>query len=146
MADDESRFGLDKLQDHERPLGALGADSLSAPYVPCKSLKDAQAVPDGVVILQGDDGGQIYVVCPASQVACTAEALADLLQDLDGLAWNNPEMAHIYYERRPIGSGIAGGMGGAFVASGPWVHAAFVELQLKDRIVDVLQGRRARIR
>jgi hypothetical protein len=143
MADDD--LAPKRLADHERPLGAFGADS-STPYSPLRSLEEAQAVPDGVVILQGDEGGQIYVVCPAAQVRCSTEALETLLLDLDALAWNEPESAHIYFERKPVGAGVAGGMGGGLVAAGPWIHEAFVKLLLSESIGEVLRGNRRRIR
>jgi hypothetical protein len=55
-----------RLDPDERPLGRLQAESLGPAYVPLKSLEEAKAAPDGVAILQGDDGGQIYLVCPAA--------------------------------------------------------------------------------
>lgn len=57
------------------------------PFVPLPSLADARDVPDGVVILEGDYGGQIYVVAPAARVACSEGALQLLLRDLDDIAW-----------------------------------------------------------
>jgi hypothetical protein len=67
-----------------------------------------------------------------------------LLHDLDHVAWdcNNGEGAGVHYERLPVGSGVGGGMGGAVVRDGVWVHNEFVELGMADVIADVIEGRR----
>ena len=112
-----------------------------------KALDEAKALPDGVAILQGDDGGQIYVVSPASKVACSANTLRDLLVDLDAIAWrgNQGDMRNVFYERLPLGTGVAGGMGGGHVGIEPWIHEEFVRAGLQAKILDVLAGRRSRI-
>jgi hypothetical protein len=122
--------------------------SNALPYSPLKSLTEARAVSDGVVILQGDDGGQIYVVCRASEVSCGVEVLDGLLLDLDDIAWpgNDPTKRRVFYERLPVGAGVAGGMGGGRVTDEPWIHKEFVKLRLAPRIIEVLQGKRDRIR
>jgi hypothetical protein len=124
------------------------ADARGIPFVPLHSLAEARAYPDGVVILQGDDGGQIYVVCPASEVRCDEAALESLLVDLDEIAWpsNPPDMRRVLFERISPGCGVAGGMGGGRVTEGPWVHPEFDHAGLAAAVVSVLRGERARIR
>jgi len=149
MSNEEKKpFVLDSLPEHERPLGRIIADADGPRYSPLRSLDEARAVSDGVVILQGDDGGQIYVVCPASEITCSAEALDALLRDLDQIAWpdNDPSMARIYYERLAQGAGICGGMGGGLVADGRWIHDQFVKMKLSGPIREVLRGARTRIK
>src|SRR4029453_14376529 len=51
--------GVNKEQDHSSPLRALMAEATAAPYQWFDSLLDAQRSGNGVVILEGDDGGQI---------------------------------------------------------------------------------------
>jgi hypothetical protein len=82
------------------------------------------------VILQGDNGGQTYLVARAVDVRGSVEALEQLLVDLDEQAWlgNDTNSRRIYYERRSIGSGIASGMGGARVSQAPWILEEFAEL------------------
>jgi hypothetical protein len=111
------------------------------------SLEEAQADSAGVVILQGDDGGQIYVVCPAARVVWGTEELDQLLRDIDELEWpgNDPDMARIIYERAAIGSGVAGGMGGGVVSDGPWIHSRLRDSGLVSEIESVLAGRKPRI-
>jgi hypothetical protein len=146
MSDSKARklFLPVKIDDHERPLGRMMADAGQCTYLPLRSLEDARALPDGFVVLQGDDGGQIYVVCRASQVSCSMEALETLLRDLDEIAWpgNDPDMRRVFYERLPEGAGVAGGMGGGLVTNEPWVHKMFVAAGLKDAILGVLRGER----
>jgi hypothetical protein len=113
-------------------------------YVALHTLSEAQAVTDGVVILEGDYGGQIYVVARAALVRCTDRALRQLSSDLDGQEWDDPEGARVYFERRAVGTGVAGGMGGAVVGDSVWVHPRLEG----DRaaVEEVLDGRRTRLR
>ena len=129
----------DVLPDHESPARRMIADAHGGSYRAVKSLADAKATPDGVVVLEGDYGGQIYVVVRASRVACSAEVLQRLLAELDATEWDDPEGARVYYEVQPIGSGIRGGMGGAFVADAIWVHPRLAPLQ--PAIAEVVSGR-----
>jgi hypothetical protein len=133
-------FVPEPMADYERPLGRMIADSTGGPFHPLRSLDEAKAIPEGVVILQGDDGGQIYVVCPATSVVCSPETLERLLQDLDEIAWpdNPPDMRHVFYERLPPGAGVAGGKGGGHVDRVPWIHGDFVRAGLSQKILDVL--------
>lgn len=78
-------LNVEVLPDHESGLRRMMADASSEPYVAFRTLVEAQAHPEGVVILEGDYGGQIYVVARAASVGCSEEALARLLAELDGL-------------------------------------------------------------
>jgi len=117
------------LPEHESALRRMMSDASSEPFAPLRSLQEAQGVPDGVVILEGDDGGQIYAVVRAADVRCSELTLQLLLQDLDAQEWNDPSMAHVYYERRPAGSVVAGGRGGGQVMGGLWVHPRLRHLE-----------------
>jgi hypothetical protein len=130
----------------ERPLASFQAEASGKPYQPLSSLAEAKQYSDGVLILQGDDGGQIYVVVRAIDVKCPAEALQKLLIDLDEIAWpdNDTDMRRIYYERRPTGYRITGGMGGGLVSETPWIHEEFADLV--PTVLGVLNGERSRIR
>ena len=148
MKDKEPLENFDILPAHESGVRRMLSDAHGIPYHPLHSLEEAKLFPDGVVILEGDDGGQIYVVCFASLVKCSEDILDQLLRDLDEIAWpeNDPDMAKIFYERHPTGAGIAGGMGGALVTEDIWVHNEFVKLQLDDAVREVIAGQRNRIR
>jgi hypothetical protein len=146
MADSEGIAVPNPLLDHESGLRRLMADAAGEPYVAYTSLAEASADPHGAVILEGDDGGQIYVACPASSVRCSEEDLQRLLNDIDAFAWNDPDAAAVRYERRPGGSGIAGGMGGARVMAGVWVHEELQQLGLEAAIGEVLAGERQYLR
>jgi len=65
------------------------ADAEGISYTAFKTLSEAQLEPEGVVILEGDDGGQIFVVCPAHKVQCSQQTLKRLLLDLDAKTWDS---------------------------------------------------------
>jgi hypothetical protein len=121
-------------------LRRLIADTHGYPYEAVESLEAARAFADGYVILQGDFGGQIYLVCPASQVGCPEAQLRSLLSDLDKLAWREPEGARLLFERHPVGEPIVGGMGGGEATGQLWLHKDFEKLRLRPAILAVLSG------
>jgi len=125
--------------DLERGVRSLIAESRNEEHISYRTLTDAKSDPDGVVIFEGDDGGQIYLVARASFVSCAESQLQRLLAELDALRWADPDSARVYYERLPVGSGVAGGMGGGRVAREVWIHA---ELKAHESAVrHVLQGK-----
>jgi hypothetical protein len=111
-----------------------------SPFLLLNTLDEARSHKDGVVILAGDDGGQTYLVCLASQVACAEHNLELLLQDLDEIAWpgNHPDMRYIHYMTGTASTRVSSGEA--------WIDPMFVELGLVPVILEVLHGRRARIR
>jgi hypothetical protein len=135
-------FVPEVLADHESGLRKMKAESDGTAYVSFKTLAEAKSNPNGVVILEGDDGGQTYVVCQASKVKCSENVLRQLLSDLDSKKWNDPDMAHIYYEQKRIGEGVFG-KGGAVVGTEIWIHKEFDEIA--GSIRDVIEGRREKL-
>jgi hypothetical protein len=135
-------FVPETLSDSESGLRKMKAEADGTSYVSFKSLADAQSNPNGVVILEGDDGGQTYVVCPASKVKCSEETLRQLLSDLDSKKWDSPDMAHIYYEQKRMGEGVFG-KGGAVVGTEIWIHKEFNEFA--GAIRDIIEGRRPKL-
>lgn len=111
------------------------------------SFKKAADTPDAYVIMEGDDGGQIYLSCPMKLVNCSEETLHTLLKDLDTIAWdcNEGEGRGLFYEKLFPGDGISGGMGGGDVEEGLWIHEEFIDLQLYDEIHEVILGNKERI-
>lgn len=85
-------------------------------------LNDARSDPDAVAIFEGDWGGQIYAVVRVSCIRCSEAQLNDLLEQLDGLGWSEPDGASVYFERHRPGQGIAGGMGGGQAPLEVWIH------------------------
>jgi hypothetical protein len=111
------------------------------------SLEEAKLFSDGVVIFEGDDGGQIYIVCPAARIECSTEILERLLRDLDHISWSSNDLnsARLFYERLPVGAPVFGGIGGATVEDDVWIHQSFTDSGLDDPIREVIGGRRSRI-
>jgi hypothetical protein len=145
MAVTKDTSGRDELPEHEDGLRRMVADAHGAGYEAVPSLAEAQRSRDFAVVMQGDDGGSIYLTCPANLIRCTEEALNRLLLDLDRQAWNDPSSAAVVYELAPVGAGIAGGTGGGVVVAGVWLHPDLEARNLRDAVEAVLAGRRDRI-
>ena len=135
----------ENLLDHQSGLRKLEAESSQREYVSFSSLDEARRAEFGVVILEGDDGGQIYVVCPARLVKCDEDALQQLLCDIDACVWNDPTSTRLCYEKLPPGSGVAGGMGGGLVQDSIWVHPKLKQLGLLEGVKRVIDGRTTRL-
>jgi len=122
MNDKKNKDDQPRLEDQESGLRSLLTEASGETYTSYKSLAEAKIDPNGVAILEGDYGGQIYVVVRAKDVKCDDNLLFDLLQYLDRIEWDDPDGASIYYESRPVNSGVAGGMGGGAVMDKIWIH------------------------
>jgi len=131
--------------ERKSSMRGVMADAEGIDHPTFDSLSEAQSDPRGTVVLEGDDGGQIYVVARASKVTCSEETLLQLLRDIDAREWpsNSPDMAHLCFEAKEIGEGVAGGMGGGLVQEHPWVHTRLKFLE--TAICDVLSGKRLRL-
>ncbi len=129
-----------ELPDDESPVRRMMADAHGTPFHPLRTLVEARQHEDGVAILQGDWGGQIYAVIPARLIRCSPATLQRLLLDLDTAAWscNENEGASIYYERKPAGAGVGGGMGGGKSTGALWVHPEFDKIA--EGICRVING------
>jgi len=116
-----------EIPEYESRVRRMMADGYGTPFYPIRTLEEARQHDDGVAILQGDWGGQIYAVIPARLIRCSGDTLQKLLMDLDTAAWscNEHEGAAIYYERKPAGTGVTGGMGGGASTGELWVHPEF---------------------
>lgn len=137
-------MNISPLADGEDALRSMIAESKGTAHVFYKSLAEVQQDPDGVVILQGDDGGTIYLTCPASKVACSEQTIWKLLREVDKEFWGNPEdMAKVFFERLPVGSGVWGGMSGGGVQEDVWVHPELVRIGVSDETVEVVHGGRS---
>ncbi|APR86875.1 hypothetical protein A7982_12224 [Minicystis rosea] len=112
------------------------------PYEPLGSLAEARETKDGMVILEGDYGGQIYLVAPAAGVDCSEGELSLLLRDLDEIAWPGcpPGSSSVRFERLAAGETVPGGMGGGRVEDDVWIHPELAAHATAIR--DVLAGRR----
>ena len=132
------------IPDGQSPLRSLMSEAGEFPYTPLQNFKEAKKYDDAYVIMQGDDGGQIYLAVPLNFVKCEEAVLQRLLEEIDELSWKDPSMAMIYYERIPIGRGIPGGMGGGKTTNSLWVHERLESH--KDRILQVIQGKRKSIK
>ena len=116
-------------------------------YRPLNSYEEARALSDAYVVMEGDWGGQIYLVAPMRLVRCQEETLRLLLRDLDEIGWptNESEGTGLYYERYHIGQTVPGGMGGGKALDNLWVHGEFTEYGIQERISAVLSGKLPRL-
>ena len=132
------------VSDHESGVRSLIARARGEEHIAHHSLTEAKADPDGVVVFEGDYGGQIYLVARAKFVSCTEPQLHHLLSELDALGWADPDGARVYFESLPVGAGVAGGMGGGVVPPEVWLHSQLESHEAAVR--GVLLGKRASIR
>jgi hypothetical protein len=107
------------------------------------SLAEAKQDPNGVVILEGDYGGEIFLICPASLVKCTEEILEVLAADLNNWAWPTLEGggAFVDYDSQPVGTWIGGGTPDARVTDALWLNSQCEEAGLRPAIQAIIDGR-----
>jgi hypothetical protein len=129
--------------DHHRSvLRELMAKASGRFYVAFETLNQVRTDPEGAVILEGDDGGQILCGCAGPAGRVLGGALTWLLYDLDQISWpgNDEGSARVVFERVAVGTGVAGGMGGGVVTSSAWIHPELVRLGIDNEIRAVLRG------
>jgi TPR repeat protein len=135
--------GYQVIEAHERGLAKIMEAVQHLPFLPLRTFAEAVAAPDGVIIAEGDYGGQIYFTCPARLVRCSEAELLQLLEEVDATQWDSvlEGGARIYYERLPVGAGVAGGMGGGEIVEGVWMHEDLIDLGDDEAVLAVLEGR-----
>lgn len=113
-----------------------------------ESFELAKVTENAYVIMEGDWGGQIYLICPMKLIQCSEFTLTNLLDDLDNTAWecNEGEGKGIYYEIRIPGEIVGGGMGGGEVTDQLWLHKEFTDLGLFKAIEKVITGKTEKIK
>jgi hypothetical protein len=126
----------------DSPLREMMNESGKCTYKPLPSLEAAQRDKNGIAVFEGDDGGEVYIVCAARLIHCSEDVLATLLQEIDEIEWpgNDPCMRRVYFESRETGLGIPGGMGGGIVTGETWIHPRLVKQGLGESIKAVLDG------
>ena len=129
------------MTEHGSPLRSLMGQS-DGSYRPIATLDEARLAPDAIVVLEGDDGGQIYLTCEARLVRANERELNALLVTIDEVSWpgNSPDMRRISYEAAPRGGRIAGGMGGAYVTTGLWLHPRLEQTGWRPEVERILFG------
>jgi len=109
------------------------------PYAVTLAEARAYSGADAVAVLEGDHGGQTYVVCPVPLIHCDEATLKRLLLAIDAQEWpGQPEMAQLAFLRAAVGENFGGGMGGGLVTEGIWVHRRLRARGLERRIAAVL--------
>ncbi len=126
------------IQNHESSLRKMVSNSHGTKYEALSNLEEARKVNSAYLIMEGDDGGQIYLVVPAKIIRCDHKVLETLLKDLDDRKWKDISMAGLYFEIHEPNTIIGGGMGGGVAENGLWVHKNFAEI--KDKIQNVIEG------
>ena len=131
------------IPNHHSPVRRVIAEAHGAQYEAFRNLEEARAANGAYLIMEGDWGGQIYLVCPVRLVEASEKTLGQLLAELDQIAWsgNAGEGAGIYYEQRQPGAGIAGGMGGGLATDSLWIHPEFLARGLGDHIRSMITGK-----
>jgi hypothetical protein len=135
----------DEIPPHEAAVRRMVADAHGRTYDAYQSLENAARDEEAAVVLQGDEGGTIYLTCPVRLIRCDQRALKSLLGDLDKLEWNEPESAGLYFEHAPVGAGVVGGMGGGAVTDGVWLHPRLEAKGIREAVEAVIAGERSHI-
>ena len=123
---------IPKIPEHHSPVNHIMSKVHGEKYQPLRTLEEAKAVPDGVVILEGDWGGSIFATCPVKYLGASHQEIETLCKALETSFWPT-NMHHgggwgVYYARKATGSGVWGGMGGGIVLDGLWIHSALDDL------------------
>ena len=154
MSDEPQIQKIPQLPEGVSPVRYIMADADGVEYRHCRTLDEARQIADAVIVMEGDDGGQVYLTCPVRHIRCEETALRQLLEDVDALGWGDMSGAGMFYEILPVGSGVAGGMHGGVVVDGLWLHPWFdapnlpptlSRQQLLAEIQAVTSGQRDRI-
>jgi hypothetical protein len=129
---------------YESPVRRLAADAAGRPYRALRTLEEARAADDGVVVIDGDLGGQVLAVAPARLVRCDTATLHQLAQDLDAhlRPSDGGDGADVWFERHHPGDPIASGGGGddGVALTRVWVHDELVQAGLAPAVRAVLSG------
>ena len=103
-------------------LFSHGSDSDETDNTLPYSYAEAHADKMCYLIMEGDDGGQIFLTVPVNITNTNEENLSALLKEIDERTWNNPRTRSMYYIHGNDGKEIAGGMDGGLLRTGLWVH------------------------
>lgn len=127
----------------QSPLRKMMSDAKGGEYVSIKNLEEAKKVKNSYLVMEGDDGGQIYITCPVELVKCEEKQLRELLESLDDLVWQDLSMTGLYYEIHEPDSIVSGGSGGGKAGDDLWIHSEFDNI--KNKIKEVINGKRKKI-
>jgi hypothetical protein len=132
------------VREHQSAARLMMAEAAGQTYRSYQNLAEAVADPDAAVIIEGDYGGQILVTAPLRLIDCTEERLNRLAQELENLTWpeNGGDSQAVLFEPAPVGTPVAGGMGGGVVMEDVWVHEELAQLGLASAIRAILRAER----
>jgi hypothetical protein len=108
-------------------------------YVTLASLEEARMMEHTAVVMRGAGGVQVYATVPVKYVACDEATLASLVRALDALEGRR-NGGTVKFELAPIDSGIEGGMGGAAIVDGIWLHPRLANYGILPIVTDVVHG------
>jgi hypothetical protein len=131
------------IPDHHSPVRHILNETQGETYQPIATLNEARNYENAYLVMEGDHGGQIYLVCPVKRIKCDWNTLTKLLIDIDKLEWNEELGRGIYFEKFNDGEIVAGGMGGGIATNVLWVHEGIHSI--KDEISKVINGKKTRI-
>jgi hypothetical protein len=106
-------------------------------------LEEAKKINSSYLVMEGDYGGQIYLVCPVKLIRADSDTLKRLLIDIDKHGWNDEHGRGMFFEVFIIGDIVAGGMGGGFAENELWVHEGIQSI--KNEISKVIYGKKLKI-
>lgn len=128
------------MKNYKCSMRELINESENIPYVAFENLTEAKKIPNSVVILQGDDGGTIYLTCPVNLIKCSEDKLRKLLEYIDKQFWNDLSGTGIYYEIFTEGDIVPGGMNGGIVVDGIWIHPEVNNPDIERMANEIIYG------
>ncbi|MFD0675599.1 MULTISPECIES: hypothetical protein [unclassified Paenibacillus] len=117
------------------------AHSLNHKFI--KTFEEAKEIKNSYLVMEGDHGGQIYIVCPVHIIRADLGTLSRLLIDIDNAQWDEADSTGMYFEIFNPGDIVSGGMGGGLALEKLWVHENLKGLE--NEISKVIYGKKTRI-
>ena len=108
--------------NRESQTRKLILESRGGRYLSVDTLEEARQSDNYYLIMDGDDGGQIYLSCPARLIECDEKTLKEVLTIIDENQWSDESRGY-YFELYKPDEIITGGMdGGLALEKGLWIH------------------------
>jgi|SRR3989344_658229 len=126
------------IPNYQSAVRRVLSESKKLNYSPLRNLIEARKYNDSYLIMEGDYGGQIYLVVPVKIVKCSEIKLKELLKEIDEICWDDKDGTGIYFERMKVDSIVSGGMGGGVALEKLWLHENIEKLRKK--IENILAG------
>ncbi|MEK3917718.1 hypothetical protein [Paenibacillus sp. FSL H7-0331] len=143
MTENKDEKDIIQIPQYHSPLRHLMNEAYELEHKFIKTLEEAKEVQNSYLVMEGDHGGQIYIVCPVHIIRADKDTLIRLLKDIDKVEWDESDSTGMYFERFNQGDIVSGGMGGGLATEKLWVHDSLI--RIGNEISKVIYGKKKRI-